>query len=574
MDNTKILAIGVAVIVVAAAVGVVIYTTNNDKKSSDLVNLAGWDDVLKDASGQTVNLGFYITPDPAINQSFWPYMQQEMKNKYNITVTTDGGYGPGAATTSATEIANGQMTNGTYDLIWGNTSAYSAMTVNGTHYDYVYQKTNADGKQWAQIIPNSYYLRQNSEAVISDQFSGYVSGSALEFSNGQTMLIYNGDFNRKTVTFGSDTVAVPYNCVLVLGANGAISGVVKVASDDEGASGFASGNVASLSEQTKSAFENAWNSCSTAYKIQDVRTVLASTGAKGVIAYGLPSSWGELANWIKIYKYQFTYPDFNNAYASFHTDLLIQAMIYELTWDGNGGWKVAEDKNANIKSVNEALKNVQNETDFKNNFGYVYNYLNSIEPYLNSIGYLPPGTGIGGINNKIVGNNAEDKDYGNGTVMLAMTTCTSIDSRVEPGSGHCVVNQYSYNAQVFTMDTGCYSDYYVFIPANSSHVSAAMVVANWLLDPEVQFYWFTKTGNGLSIDLDKEMYGATGNGLGYTVREYYNTTGHNLSDYTLTLSPSRLAEVTVDSNFTPYLSISTVAWTDYVKNSSEPIVKP
>ena len=242
-------------------------------------------------------------------------------------------------------------------------------------------------------------------------------------------------------------------------------------------------------------------------------------------------------------------------------------MIYELTWNGDNGWKVAEDRNANIKSVNEALKSVNNETDFKNKFGYVFNYLNSIEPYLNSIGYVEFPSAIGAINGKIVGNNSEDKDYGNGTVMLAMTTCTSIDSRVDPGSGHCVVQQYAYNAQVFTMDTGCYSDYYVFIPANSSHVSAAMVVANWLLDPEVQFYWFTKTGNGLSIDLDKEMYGATGKGLGYTVREYYNTAGHRLSDYTLTLSPDRLAEVTVDSNFTPYLSISTAAWTTYVKNS-------
>ena len=568
MDTTKILVIGVAVVVVAAAAGVVIYTTNNDKKSSDLVDLAGWDEILNDASGQTVNLGFYITQDPAINQSFWPYMQQEMKNKYNITVTSTGGYGPGAATTSATEIANGQTTNGTYDLIWGNTSAYSAMTVNGTHYDYVYQKTNADGKQWAQIIPNSYYLRENSEAVISAQFSGYVSGSALEFSNGQTMLIYNGDFNRKTVTFGSDTVAVPYDCVLVLGANGAISGVVKVASDEDGESGFTSGNVASLSEQSKTAFDNAWNSCSTAYRIQDVRDDLKDGDvAKGRIAYGLPSSWGELASWIKIYKGQFTYPDYNNAYASFHTDLLIQAMIYELTWNGDNGWKVAEDRDANIKSVNEALKSVNSETDFKNKFGYVFNYLNSIEPYLNSIGYVEFPSAIGAINGKIVGNNSEDKDYGNGTVMLAMTTCTSIDSRVDPGSGHCVVQQYAYNAQVFTMDTGCYSDYYVFIPANSSHVSAAMVVANWLLDPEVQFYWFTKTGNGLSIDLDKEMYGATGKGLGYTVREYYDTAGHRLSDYTLTLSPSRLAEVTVDSNFTPYLSISTAAWTTYVKNS-------
>ena len=227
MDTTKILVIGVAVVVVAAAAGVVIYNTNKDKKSSDLVDLKGWDDIVKDAYGQSVNLGFYVSQDPAINGSFYPYMVQEMKNKYNITVTNVGGYGPGAATAAATEIANGQTTDGSFDLIWGNTSAYNAMIVNGEHYDYVYQKTNAEGKQWGQIIPNAYYLKENSERVISGQFDKYVSGTAVEFSNGQTMFIYNQDFNRKTVTFGNDTVAVPYNCVLVFGDNGSIKALVK-----------------------------------------------------------------------------------------------------------------------------------------------------------------------------------------------------------------------------------------------------------------------------------------------------------------------------------------------------------
>ena len=573
MDTTKLLVIGVAVVVVAAAAGVVVYNSiNNDKKSSELVDLEGWSDVLDDAKGQTVNLGFYITQDVAINQSFWPYMQQEMKNKYGITVTAGEKYGPGAATAAATEIQNGE-TNGTYDLIWGNTSAYNAMIVNGTHYDYVYQKANADGKQWGQILPNSYYLKDNSERVIADQFKDFKSGTAVEFSNGQTMFIYNADFNRKVVTFGDETAAVPYDCVLVFDGKN-IKGVVKVASDEEGASGFAAGNVSTLSAQSKSAFESAWGACSTAYKIGEVRSVLADGGvAKGKIAYGLPSTYGELFNWIKIYKHQFSYPDYNNAYANFHTDLIVQAIAYELTWDGNSGWKVAENKADNIKAVNEALKDVKTADDFKNKFGYVFNYLNAIEPYLNAVGYIELPNAIGAINGKIVGNAAEN-DYSDATVMIAMTTCTSIDSRVTPGSGHDVVTQYSYNAAVFTMDTGCYSDYYMFIPANSQHVSAAMVVANWLLDPEVQFKWFTQTGNGLSIDVEKEMYGATGKGLGYTVKEYYEAPDHRLSEYTLTLSPDRLAEVTVNSDFTPYLTTSIAAWTSYVKESSDPIVKP
>ena len=572
MDTTKLLVIGVAVVVVAAAAGVVIYNTNKDKKSSDLVDLEGWDDIVKDAYGQTVNLGFYVSQDPAINGSFYPYMVQEMKNKYNITVTNVGGYGPGAATTSATEIANGQMTDGSFDLIWGNTSAYNAMIVNGEHYDYVYQKTNAEGKQWGQIIPNSYYLKDNSERVISGQFPNYVSGTAVEFSNGQTMFIYNQDFNRKTVTLGGETVSVPYNCVLVFGASGAIKALVKVAPADDGsAATFTAGSEKNLSAQTKSAFEDAWGECSTAYKIDSVRSVLADGGAKGKIAYGIPSNYTELYYWLNIYKHQFTYPDFNAAWADFHTDLIVQAIIYELTWNGNSGWKAADDKADNIKAVNKLLESTKTAEDFKKNFGYAYNYLNDLEKNINAAGYVGPA--VGAVNGLIVGNNAEDKDYGDGTVMLAMTTCTSIDSRVTPGSGHSVVTQYSYNAAVFTMDTGCYSDYYVFIPANSSHVSAAMVVANWLLDPETQFRWYTQTGNGLSIDLDKEVYGDTGKGVGYTVKEKLDNWYPKLSDLTLTLTPDRLAEVTVDSDFTPFLAVSKAAWTAYVQNSNDPISK-
>ena len=571
MDTTKILVIGVAVVVVAAAAGVVIYNTNKDKKSSDLVDLEGWDDIVKDAYGQSVNLGFYVSQDPAINGSFYPYMVQEMKNKYNITVTNVGGYGPGAATAAATEIANGQTTDGSFDLIWGNTSAYNAMIVNGEHYDYVYQKTNAEGKQWGQIIPNAYYLKENSERVISGQFDKYVSGTAVEFSNGQTMFIYNQDFNRKTVTFGNDTVAVPYNCVLVFGDNGSIKALVKVAPAGEGAA-FTAGSETALSAQSKSAFEDAWGDCSTAYSIDTVRSILASGGvAKGKIAYGIPSNYTELFFWLNIYKHQFTYPDFNAAWADFHTDLIVQAIIYELTWDGDHGWKAADNKANNIKEVNKLLETTKTAEDFKKNFGYAYNYLNDLEPNINAAGYVGPA--VGAVNGLIVGNNAEDKDYGDGTVMLAMTTCTSIDSRVTPGSGHSVVTQYSYNAAVFTMDTGCYSDYYVFIPANSSHVSAAMVVANWLLDPETQFRWYTQTGNGLSIDLDKEVYGDTGKGVGYTVKEKLDNWYPKLSDLTLTLTPDRLAEVTVDSDFTPFLSVSKAAWTAYVQNSSDPIIK-
>lgn len=583
MDTTKILVIGVAAVIVAAAAGVVVFnSTKDNKSSSELVDLEGWDDILEDASGQTVNLGFYITMDPAINQSFWPYMQTTLKEKYNITVTCDNtgytGYGPVAAKESVAEIQAGQTTDGKYDLIWGNTSAYSVMTVGGTHYDYVYSETDSDGKQWAEIIPNSYYLKDTSENTIKAQFSGYVSGSALNFSNGQTMFVYNGDFNKKSVTLGGTDVAVPYNCVIVWGDNDAVSGVVKVASDSDGTAMTSADQVSDLSAQTKDAFDSAWSDCGTAYTISSVRSFLASSGAKGVIAYGVPSTFAELAEWVKIYDGQFSYPNYTNASASFHTDLLVQAAIYELTWDGNGGWKQASDRAANVASVNSALESVSTAEDFKDAFGYVFNYLNDIEPYLYPytsayVPYIDSGS-ITGYNSKMVGNGTSDTDYSDGTIMLALTTCTSIDSRVIPGSGHGVVAQYSYDAEVFSLSTGCYSDYYVFIPANSSHVSAAMVVANWLLDPEVQFKWYTQTGNGLNIDLDKEMYDTeSGEGLDYTVSEYFEDDDHKLSTYTLSLSVDTLKAVSVASDLTPFATTAASAWKTYVYDADTEITK-
>lgn len=575
MDVTKIVAIGIAVIMASVAVGVIIINNNDDKESSDFMEFNTWDDVLNDARGQTVSLGFYMTMDPAINQSFWPHMQKEMKDKYGITVTCDNtgytGYGPVAANASVAEIEAGKTSNGSYDLIWGDTSAYSAMTKNGQNYEYVFSKTNSEGKQWAQLLPNAYLLKDGSEATISSQFPGYASGSALNFSNGQTMFVYNKDFNTESVVLGGETVKVPYDCVIVYGADKSVAGVIKVASDDDAsAQTFTVGSQKLLSEQTKAAFESAWGDCTTAYKIKSVRDVLAFGGAKGVISYGIPTTFSDLAGWVKIYKGQFTYPDFNNAAAVFHTNLLVQAAIYELTWDGNGGWKAADDRAANAESVNNALKDVKSTEDFAKKFGYVYNYLNEIEPYL--MPYVDTGT-ITGYNAKMVGNGTTDRDYRDGTIMLALTTCTSIDSRVDPGSGHCIVAGYSYNAGTFSMSTGCYSDYYCFIPSNSSHVSAAMVVANWLLDPDTQFRFYTQTGNGFNIDTTKEIRSPTGEGLGYTVGDYFNDANHRLYEYTLSLSVDTLGEVTITSNLMPYTTFNKEGWTQYVKDGNGALSK-
>lgn len=582
MDKAKIIAIGIALIIASAAIGIVITNLDDGKNGGDMSDFSSWDEIVKDASGQSVNLGFYMTMDPAINETFLPYMKTQMKELYNITITCDNtgytGYGPLAAKESVAEIESGRTSNGKYDLIWGDTSAYATMIKNGSNYDYVYSKTTANGRQWGDMLPNGYYLKSNSNDTISSQFSGFVPGTAVNFSNGQTMFVYNGDFNRAVFSLGGVDVRIPHDCVIIY-MDGGIGSVVKVGTAGET---FADASQASeLATQSAQGFHDAWASCTTTYSIDSVRDVMTGdhdgTGAaKGRIAYGVPMTFEELADWVRIYPGQFTYPNYTNASATFHTNLLVQAAMYELTWDGNSGWRTAPDRAANVTAVNLALADVHNEADFKNAFGYAFNYLNDIEPYLHQYSegskYIDSGT-ITAYNSKMVGNGTSDGDYKDGTILLALTTCTSIDSRVIPGSGHGVVGQYGYDAKVFSMSTGCYSDYYMFIPANSSHATAAAVVANWLLDPETQFRFYTQTGNGFNIDTDKQMIGSDGGELGCTVGEYFNDDDHRLYEYTLSLSVDTLRDVTVPSDFTPYASIAANTWKAAVYDSDEDIVK-
>lgn len=572
--TTKIVAIMAVVVVVAAGAAVVIVNNNNNKTSSGNVLDMTWSEIEKDASGQTVNLGFYITQDPAINQAFWPYMQKELKDNYNITVTC-GKYGPLAAADSAAEQKAGKTTGGTYDLIWGNTSAYKGIVDSSGAYSYVYQATNRDGKTWTQILPNSYYLKNGSEDAIKSQIQNYANGSAVNLSNGQTMMIYNQDYSAYTFTVGSNVIKVPYNAVLVLTA-GTVTGVIKV-----GTMGavFDGSDVASTSSVTDQASFDALFSGLTYYDINDVRSYYTSNGTVsmvGKIKYGLPTDFTELAAWLEIYPKQFTIPSYDSASGNFHTDLFTQAAIYELTWKNDGtGWTKAADRNANIAIVNGLLANTHNAEDYKKNFGYVLNYFNDIESKVHPVSSQEIwNTGAVTVTNALmVGNQADDKDFSDSTIMIATSTVTSIDARVDPGSGHSKVSQYNYNAGVFSLDTGCYSDYYVYIPANSSHVSAAMVIMNWLLSPETQFQWYTMTGNGFNIDVSKKMLDANGNQTETTVGQFFNDSTHRLYEYTLSLSADRLAEVSQPSKLTSISAIAISAWDACVRDSSDPLVK-
>lgn len=557
-NSTKVIAIVVIAALVVGGVAAIIISNNNGGKtsSSDPMDMT-WDQIVSDAKGQTVTMGFYVA-DPMV-AVWYPEFQEEMKNKYDITIVAQS-YGPAAAAIAVKEMEAGQMTNGTFDFIWGDTSAYGAMKNSKGDFSFVYDDTR-DGKSWASKLPNSYYLKSTSEEMISGMYSQYVPGSAMNFSNGQTMLVYNKDFNIDALKINDNlTIRIPYNVVVFFDSTtNQATGFAKVGTD--GTAFDNDSEIVDINDVTSQTAFDTLIQAATTYDIDTVRSTISSTydAVKGHLKYALPWDCATLLEWAKIYEGQFGYPAPTNGSAVFHTNLLSQAMVYELTWgDKNSktGWSVAVDKEANVKEVNANLANVNSKETYNQYFGYVFNYLKELDAYVHQWSttskYQDTGT-IVAYNNLIVGNNKTDKDFGDGTIMIAMSTVTSIDSRVGEGK------QYDYNAGAFSLDTGCSSDYYCFIPENSSHKTAAMVVLNALLDPQEQVKWFSVTGNGFNIDTTKNVIG----GSETVYDKYFKSVLENMSIY---LSPQRLDEVTEVARLTGSITYFTANWSELINS--------
>ena len=556
MDSKKMMALAIVAILAVAAVGVVYMYQRDDSSDHDL-EAATWAEIEEMAKGQTVNLGFY-SADVKCTPFYQNYLIPKAKS-LGITVTMDSQYyGPNAANFVKTETDSGVLTDGRFDLIWGDISPLTTL-IEGGVYKYMYDQ------QWVGKMPNTKYLTANANDNAVIGVPGFIEGTAAEFSNGQTMLMFNELYNALSVNIGTTAAPVmvdlPYNAVALM--NGKIAtGFLKVASTGityTSGAAYISTATASSSSALQSAIDNA---STPVYSIDSVRGVIKAASPTGTVVggllYGLPNNFTELYNWIQIYQGQFTYPDPTNVYAAFHTDALFQAMIFELTWNNETaktGWKAAPDRDANVAKVNAALAaGIDTQEKFDAAFGYLYNYLNAIDPFTNQTAgmkYIEYPNGIGAVNGHIVGNIATDKDYSSSTVMVGMTTVTSSDMRLDqyPNIG--------LNLGVFSLDTGCKNQYYLSIPANSSSKAGAMVVANLLLDPEVQAEWFRSTGNGYNIDTTMI---ADGDDVTIYEKYFFFTAG-----WSYYLTQDVLSEVTVNATLTGQATKTAAGWVANVK---------
>jgi len=192
----------------------------------------------------------------------------------------------------------------------------------------------------------------------------------------------------------------------------------------------------------------------------------------------------ELLDWCKAGG-NFTYPD-PNGNDNFFGFGFIKSVMYELQSDGVGGYKLYEgDKQDGIERFAVGNTNFTNQSEFEAFTQYAWKYLEDLHPHL----YSASGKYV----DRSVISNLMMSDY----EFLYMTYSSSgitmdINAGILPN-----------DAKTQKMNTGLSDTSYVLIPSNASSKAAAMVVANILLQPDMQAMWMMKAGDGLAIDLGK-----------------------------------------------------------------------
>lgn len=224
------------------------------------------------------------------------------------------------------------------------------------------------------------------------------------------------------------------------------------------------------------------------------------TAEDGSTVYGLFHDLTELYQWVQMHPGKFTYLDLAGA-GAFHGKCFLLSILYELTDDGNGGWKAVYEESDDMATryakieenaqmwYNWMATDEANQEAFMEKAGYVWAYLNDLEPHL-----------LQGDNGAVYGSDAYAMaDYVNaGTLATSFTTTFSISPKLE--------NDPSYlkgAGQAFMMQTSVFASDFMVITKNSQSKAACMVLANLMLDPKVQADGFATTGNTYNLDMTK-----------------------------------------------------------------------
>lgn len=180
-----------------------------------------------------------------------------------------------------------------------------------------------------------------------------------------------------------------------------------------------------------------------------------------------PRSYTELGGWVRSHPGRFTYP----APPAFHGTRFVKQAFYELT-GGVGRWLAPFDEEAYTAAA-----------------APLWDYLAGLEPFLWRGGSTFPAD-IADLN-RLFANDEVDFTF----TQLPGGIQAEIDSGVLPAT-----------ARPYVFDTGTIGDFhYLAIPRNAAHPEAAMVMANMVLDPELQAAKLDPAngwGDGLAVSLD------------------------------------------------------------------------
>jgi putative spermidine/putrescine transport system substrate-binding protein len=150
--------------------------SSSSNQQPDLKNLS-WDQILKQASGQTVNMMMW-QGDPNINSYMQNYVVPEVKKQYGIDLNIASGQGNTIVSILMSELEAGKQ-NGELDLIW----------INGETF---YQLRQIDGLYgpFTSQLPNAKYIDFGNPFIKYD-FQQPINGYEVPWGNVQFTIIYD-----------------------------------------------------------------------------------------------------------------------------------------------------------------------------------------------------------------------------------------------------------------------------------------------------------------------------------------------------------------------------------------------
>lgn len=209
-----------------------------------------------------------------------------------------------------------------------------------------------------------------------------------------------------------------------------------------------------------------------------------------------------LMAWVKANPGKFTYPSLTGDDA-FYGLAFVKSLLYELEYDPTLGWKEYDPAaHGGVQGWERYTPDKwegKTQAYFEYETRYVWNYLKEMEPNLYKVGTAVQHP-LRSATNQLL------KVDGTGGISLSYTyTSAGLSAEIRSGV-------LPATAKPIPMQTGVADTNYVLIPVNASSKAGAMVVANILLQPDMQAQWLTLTGNGVSISPDrlapaqKDMY--------------------------------------------------------------------